>query len=104
MQVHRTKFEFKNIPNITLYLDRVSFSDGFGVVEYSLLGDVSSNILENVQVAHEVQEEIKSFEHLLKPCRSKIIQVLFDNQVDVYKSTVLSRIERTSNRTEGRFS
>ena len=81
LKIHRTKFKFKNNPNIMLNLDRVTFKDGNGCVIYSIYGDTLCRFFEKgISSAVISQKKQFSFGDDMKPCRSKIIQYLYGTE------------------------
>ncbi|EFC38221.1 predicted protein [Naegleria gruberi] len=89
MKVHRSKFLFKNNKNVQLHLDRVWFSYGETYVIYSIFGDVLSSSLDNLPKFNtDNNSEFSNLKLHSHPCRSKIIQMLFNKDQGLYANLV----------------
>lgn len=78
MDIHRTKYVHAKNPNIHLVLDKVTYTGGKGYAFFSIYGDIPSSKMETVMSSiDQTSSDMEVLKHT-KPCRSKIIQLLYD--------------------------
>lgn len=78
IKVNRTNFQHKKNPSVKLTLDKATYEDGSTFVVFSIVGNVHSPI-NSVDHKEAILESVK-------PCRSKIIELLFRTQKSLYQS------------------